>query len=209
MKSSIISWATLFVIGSVTNAAFASTYEINIKTNVLLTTSDAYGVSAGDNVSISYFVDNGSDNLANQIWEESDIKSASFNFNNGALVVSFNYPFSNGLSTYDMNFSTDSSGGLWRVGRFGDEAVGNDFSISNIGLSPTSWLPLSGFFNFTKTTVSSGNFSIFIDNNPLANASSYSISAVTPVPEPSSAILLLLGLGLIGLRQNRNNINNS
>ena len=144
------------------------------------------GVAIGDTVMITVLADNGNGTLANQTWNRIDIIS-------GRVTA----------GTYEANYSSasfDFADPFFQTDALGLVSLSNEIFCCT-GVGGTDSLGGDFVFQLFNAQTTSGTDSFEWDGNT-SIASSWTVSLVTSVPEPSTLILFCAGLlGLWFVRQ--------
>jgi hypothetical protein len=160
------------------------------------------GLSGGQSALITVALDNGGTSLLSQTWTAMDLKSLTFDFNDGGYVTTFSDPFDGGLTAASYgDFVTDSSGTLTSVmTAWIDYNITTDFTGPGGPYGRLSW-SLDGY---NPILWDKGRFMVGITGNDFGVDPSTALmrdpgqwTLVSVVPEPS--IIALFGLGLAGL----------
>lgn len=145
-----------------------------------ISSASMVGLSVGDPIKITVSLDNGGITKTSQTWTAANLKSVTFNFNNGTLLTTFNAPFGGSIDTTNGNFVTDASGTLTSVMvNWNDSAVGTDFTTN--GVAP-SWWYLFGANSMYGDGINTENLTNV--SNMLNPASWLSVTIPAAVPAP-------------------------
>ena len=147
--------------------------------------SDIAGVAVGDTVTVTVLADNGGTSLNSQDWATSTLISGSLQ----AGSYTQNYVDGWYSAPSWIAFRTDGSGTLITT-----DFVGTTYSpnhTDSFGTGPFVYLYNGAFLDYY------GNIARM--NDGLQVTANWTVSAVTPIPEPSTLALVALGLGLITL----------
>jgi hypothetical protein len=175
--------------------ANAALFQFQFEDTILSTSIS--GLSGGQSALVTVALDNGGTSLLSQTWTSMDLKSLTFDFNDGGVVASFSDPFDLGLDFGDGHFVTDASGTLISVmNDWSDYSVTSDFILAGL-VAPIS-------FNYEFFHAGGSFFWSSAGSVSLVNGASSvdgflqpdQWSQVSVVPEPS--IIALFGLGLAG-----------
>jgi hypothetical protein len=144
------------------------------------------GVSTGDLVTIKILADNGGSDLLSQTWTITDLISGS------ASAGSYTQSYIDGwFDDSGIVFQTNASGNLTLTAFYGTTDSPNH--QDSFGTGPDIYLFSDSLRDFY------GNYADFGDS--LGTLANWTVSQVTPVPEPDVAFLMALGLiGAMSLR---------
>jgi hypothetical protein len=157
-------------------------------------------VSFGDQVKIVIAMDNGGSTLINQTWDASHVLSVTFDFNNGAHKTVFDPNGAGGFDQTDGVFVTNGLGQLTAVPNFWYDDPANVSSTNSTQTPNAIYLSLSSEIYFTDNY----NFAVGIPNAMgILNASDWTLSSASAVPEPSSLAVFGIGMCVAGVRAAR------
>lgn len=149
-----------------------------------VSSSDISGVAIGDTVTLTLFAENGGDSVNSQTWRIGDIISGSLKA--GSYWQSYIDGWFSGSTP--ISFVTDVSGALTTADFFGTTFSANH--QDPLGVGPRVNLYNSDFQDFLGNQAS---FNLF-----LQNPSAWTVAKSVQVPEPSTILLLVIGVIAIG-----------
>ena len=167
-------------------SAVAATYQMTLETTVFFSGSEF--ASFGDDVSIVVLVDNGGSSALNQVWEPTDILSASVTVGTYAAEWGAGTTFLD-LSGVNCDFVTDGSGSVTSGFCGSATATGTDNTGTRARL----------FRNAVRTSELED---IFFSTD-LAAGEGWVVSELATVPLPAGSVLLLSGLAMLGALRRR------
>ena len=157
-------------------------------------------VSFGDQVKIVFAMDNGGNTLFNQTWNASDVLSVTFDFNNGAHKTVFDPNGAGGFDQADGIFVTNGLGQLTAVPNFWFDDPANVSSTNSTQTPNAFYLYLGPDIYYTNNY----SFAVGIPNAiGTLNASDWTLSSASAVPEPSSLAVFGIGMCVAGVRAAR------
>jgi len=199
MKNSLFRTVTLLILLFMAIPAHANLFKFEFNSTLISNPANPLptGLAVGQSAKITVALDNGGASNISQTWSAANLQSVTFDFNNGAVLTTFTYPFWLGVQTAAQvpnSFITNALGNLTSVLTYwgSNGSVGVDFT-TNDATAPFAWILNGGngvYYTGVNQVASIANVGLLL--SPAAWT-----PVVTPVPEPAAIWLILIGLAVL------------